>query len=280
MKKTALTLFLLLAVMAMMAQKAEKKAEKKQKRVERRERHLEKKDRHQQENRFLLVDLGASSNYTVDTRMAQNHYQGGGAYASLAYQHEKPKGFYDIQLGSFTYNSLNAAHEGASLDNFRYDSRIAYLRNTSALGEKWLFRLGGSLDFTYNARINYNLGNDALGHDGILSLGLASSLSRELHFFKRDWQFRADARLPLFAYLNRMPEYSLSGWGGTSSTFKPIGAYNRLNTGFSLFKPFHKHTPNGFQLSYNWDFYSFQDSDIHRVRVGNHQLGLAMLIRL
>lgn len=280
MKHLALTLLLLFAASMLVAQKPERKAEKKQKRTERKERKLEKKDIRQQEGRFLVLGMGGSANYTVDTRMAQNHYDGMGAYALLAYQHEKPKGFYDFKIGSFTYNSLNNAAERASMDNLRYDLQFSYLRNMKTSGTKWQWRLGGSADFTYNGRINFNLGNDAFGHDGIASLGIASSLSRDLRLIKRDWHFRAKASLPLFTYINRLPEYSLSGWGGTSSAFKPIGGFNRVSTGFSLFKPFHKHTDNGFQLSYNWDFYGFNDSEIHRVRVGNHQLGLAMLIKI
>lgn len=280
MKQTALTLLLIFASTFLLAQKAEKKAEKQQKRAEKTEKRIEKKEIRQQGNRYFRLGGGASNNYTVDTRMAQNHYQGFGAYAFLGYQTERKKGFYDMQLGGLTYHSLSAAHGESSMDNFRYDFRFRYLRNVSQIGDNWHFRLGGTADFTYNSRLHFTLSNDGFAHDMIGSLGIATSLSRDLHFFKRDWTFRAEAGLPLFAYVNRLPEYSLSGWGGTSHAVKPIGLYNRLNTSFSLFKPFHKHTDNGFLLSYSWDFYGFNDSDIHQVRTGTQQVGLAILMKI
>lgn len=280
MKHFALTMLLLLLASGLWAQKAERKAQRQQKRIERKEKKRLKKDTRQQENRMLILGAGGSANYTVDTRMAQNHYEGSGAYMSVGLLHEKPKGLYNIKYAGFTYNSLTNAAERASVNNIRYDFSFAYMRNMNFSNDNWRWRLGGAIDAIYNNRLNVNLSNDAVGHDGIVSLGLASSLDRNLHFFKRDWRFRAEAGLPLFAYINRLPEYSLSGWGGTSNAWKPIGSFNRLRTGISLFKPFHKYTPNGFQISYHWDFYGFNDSDIHRVRVGNHQLGVAMLIRL
>jgi hypothetical protein len=280
MKQVALTLILLFSASLLLAQKPEKKAAKKQKRTERKEKRLTKKDIAQQENRFLVIGGGGSANYSIDTRSAQNHYEGFGAYANVGYQHEKPKGFYSVNIGSLTYNDLTTASGRGNVDNFRYDFSFAYLRNMDFLNEKWTWRLGASADAIYNNRLNLNLGNDAVGHEGIASLGLATSLGRDFRLIKRDWSFRAEARLPLLAYINRLPEYSLSGWGGTSHAIKPIGAFNRLHTGFTVFKPFHKHTQNGFQVSYHWDFYGFNDSDIHRVRVGNHHLGLAMLIKL
>lgn len=280
MKHIALTLLLLFSASLLIAQEPEKKVEKKQRQTERKEKKRETKDVRQQENRFIVAGMGLSANYSIDTRMAQNHYDGIGAYAIIAYQHEKPKGFYDFKIGSLTYNNLTNAAERAVIDNFRYDLHFAYLRNMKTAGDKWQWRLGGIADFTYNGRLNFNLANDGFAHDLIGSLGLATSLDRGFRFIKRDWNFRAKASLPLVAYINRLPEYSLSGWGGTSSAIKPIGGFNRLHTGFAVFKPFHKHTQNGFQISYDWDFYGFNDSDIHRVRVGNHQLGLAMMIKI
>jgi len=280
MRKTALLFVMLLLGSLLLAQQTDKKAEKAQKKTAKKEKRLDKKDTRQQEARFLSIGMGASSNYTVDTRMAQNHYQGEGAYASIQFSHQKPKGYYEVNAGTFTYNFLSTASDAASVDNLRYDYHMAYYRNVSTLGEKWLWQVGGSTDFIYNNRLNLNLGNDGYAHDIIGSLSMVSALSRDFRFLKRDWHFRTHAHLPVVSYVNRLPEYSLSGWGSSVGAIKPIGWFNRLRTGFSIFKPFHKHTPNGFRFSYNWDFYAFDDSDIHKVRVGNHQLGLAMLIKL
>jgi hypothetical protein len=282
MKRTITFILLgLLGMCLLSAQEvSEKKAQRKQRREARKALRLEKKETRQQENRLLIVGAGGSLNYLVDTRMAQNHYQGLGGSLVVENQHEKPRGLYDIRMAGFQLNSLSAAHEQSGVSNFRYDFRFSYLRNVDTLGAHWRWRLGGAADFTYNGRTHPSLSNDAYAHDLIGSLGMATTLDRRFRFLKRDWQVEARADLPLIAYVNRWPGYSLSGSGESQQSVKPIGAFNRFHSRFSIFKPFHKYTPNGFRISYHWDFYAFNDSEIHRVRVANQGLSAALIIHL
>lgn len=231
--------------------------------------------------RYLLFDYGLGYNHSLDTRMSLSPYKGPGARIGFGMQAEKPHRRTEYQYASGRVDRILPAHLESLVWNSRYDGAFSYLRKVKPLApRKWDRWLGGSLLLSYNFRYAPRLSNSAVHWDGVAAIGPTAALRTPLRFFRADWLLDGRLSLPLLAYVNRLPAYALSGWGGTANYVAPIGRYTRLSTFVALSKRLGKLSPNRWQLSYAWDFYAFNESDIHRLRIANHSLTYTLWVKL
>lgn len=253
-----------------------KKELKEEKRVVKKAKRLTKR---LQKERFVGLEVGGLYNQSQDTRMESSVFDGFGGRVQFIYQSKTPKGLHDVDIAAGQLAFLSPPHEESQIQNWRGDINYYYLRDMKSLAQdKVLWRLGGAFNGTYNFRWNTRLSNSGVNWDGLGSLGVASQWSGGLNILREGaWDYRFT--LPLASYVNRLPSYSLSS-DGMDHSFAPIGKLTRLISEIGISQQLGRNSPNRMRLSYTWDFYALNESEIHDVRIANHQLLFVLLIKL
>ncbi len=228
--------------------------------------------------------LGLNSRYGVqqDLRLSPLTYRGPGIGMSMGDRKISPKSLEIFQLLA-SYNSLNPTHGESTTMNLYNDLSYAYLRDMGSLSrDNWKWYLGGEFSALTNVRTNTALGNSLAAWDGVAALGVSAAVlgSIELPLIHKEVALDYQLTLPLFAYINRGPAYSLPGLDPMVHYFKPLGSFTRVDSEMGLSFPLSKGNLNRLRFSYNWDFYGYADPTIHQVRSAQHKLGMELLIRL
>ncbi|MDX1905776.1 MAG: hypothetical protein SF053_01990 [Bacteroidia bacterium] len=232
-----------------------------------------------QRTHYLSLDAGTTYGQTLDARMAANRYFGAGLQLAIGGETQSPRGLKQTRYLDTRFLVLVPSHVSSMTFNTFNESYGTYFRNVRTLGA-WTLRAGGGWSVLANARINPSLGNSAFNTDAAVSAVAAGNLNRAVRLpLLGTWDLAYTLRLPLVSYLNRLPAYGLSGLGGTSSFVVPVGVFTRVNSSISLTRPISKGNPNLHRFAYAWDFYAFNDNEIHPLRVANHTLTYTLLIR-
>ena len=232
-----------------------------------------------QKERYIGFEVGGLYNQSQDTRMESSVFDGIGGRIQLVYSSQTPKGLHEVDMAAGQFAFLSPPHDESTIQNWRGDLNYHYLRNIKSLAQdKIMWRLGGAFVGTFNFRWNTRLSNSGVTWDGLGSLGIASHWSGKLNILREGaWDYRFT--LPLASYVNRLPTYSLSS-DGLDNSFAPIGKLTRVLSEVGISQKLGRNSPNRMRLSYTWDFYSLNESEIHDVRIANHQLLFVLLIKL
>lgn len=232
---------------------------------------------------YLVMGVNGRYGLTQDFRMSRSTYHGMGIGGILSYRMRSPKIWEEFLIDpSFTAQST--ASGVASLQNIYGGLDYRHLRHLKDLGAKqdWHLYLGGSIDTRANVKINSALGNSAAHWEGTSSLNLAAGLQKnvKLPLIKKPVGMDYQLMIPVFAYVNRGPEYSLSGLDDQNHVFTSIWGLPRVNSELGISFPFAKNNPNRLRVAYRWDFYGFNDNEIHPVRSAQHGLAVELLVNL
>ncbi|MEM6633371.1 MAG: hypothetical protein AAF694_27105 [Bacteroidota bacterium] len=256
-----------------------KRSKKELKQEKRQLKKARKLTRRFQKVRFFGVETGGIYSQVQDTRMQSSVFDGIGGKLNLTYISETPKGLHEVDLAGGQFAFLSPEHDESQIQNWRADINYHYLRDFRRLAnDKILWRLGGAFTGLYNFRWNTRLSNSGITWDGLASLGVASHWSGKLKIPREGaWDYRIT--LPLATYVNRLPTYSLSS-DGMDHSFAPIGTFTRILSEVGISQNIGRNSPNRVRLSYTWDFYSLNESEIHDVRVATHQVLFVFLVKL
>lgn len=235
------------------------------------------------QTKYLAMGLNGRYGLSQDFRMSQLTYSGFGVGVILAYRMRSPKVWEEFVIDpSVSFQS--ASNEQSSLINPYGGLSYRYLRHLTDLGSEqdWHLYLGGEVEALANARINNRIGNSAFHWEGIGALNLAAAIQKEvkLPLIKTPVSMDYQLMLPVFAYINRGPAYSLSGLDPQNHIFTSINGLSRVNSELGLTFPFSKNNPNKLRIAYRWDFYGFNDNEIHPVRSAQHGLAIELLVNL
>lgn len=231
---------------------------------------------------FLVLGLDNRYGVQQDLRLSPLTYRGIGAGMSMGDRKISPKALEIFQLLA-SFSSLSPVHGESTTRNFYNDLSYAYLRDMGSLSrDAWKWYLGGEFSALTNVRSNAALGNSLLAWDGVAALGVSAAVlgSVELPLIHKTVFLDYQVSLPLFAYINRGPAYSLPGFYPMTHYFKPLGRFTRVDSEMGFSFPLSKGNRNRLRFSYNWDFYGYADPTIHQVRSAHHKLGMELLIRL
>ena len=253
-----------------------KKELKKEKRVIKKAKRLTNR---LQKERYFGLEIGGLYNQSQDTRMESSIFDGFGGRIQAVYQSKTSKGLHDVDLAAGQLAFLSPPHDESSIQNWRGDINYYYLRDIKRIAnDKVLWRFGGAFNGTFNFRWNTRLSNSGVNWDGLGSLGVASQWSGSLPLLREGaWEY--SIALPLASYVNRLPSYSLSS-DGMDHSFAPIGKLTRVISEIGISQQLGRNSPNRMRLSYNWDFYALNESEIHDLRIANHQLLFVLLLKL
>ncbi|MEL7531749.1 MAG: hypothetical protein AAFN10_10595 [Bacteroidota bacterium] len=232
---------------------------------------------------YLVMGINARYGLTQDFRMSRLTYQGLGLGGIVSYRMRSPKIWEEILVDASFANQTTSTELG-SLENVYGGIDYRHLRHIKALGAKqdWHLYLGGSIDTRANVKVNTDLGNSGAHWEGISTLNLAAGLQKdfELPLIKTPVSMDYQLAIPLFAYVYRGPAYSLSGLDDQNHVFTSIWGLPRVNSELGLTFPFSQNNPNRLRIAYRWDFYGFNDNEIHPVRSAQHGLALELLVNL
>ncbi|MFK7923981.1 MAG: hypothetical protein AB8H47_18630, partial [Bacteroidia bacterium] len=235
------------------------------------------------QTKYMVMGLNGRYGLIQDFRMSGLTYQGTGPGLILAYRMRSPKVWEEFVVDpSVSFQTSN--NEQALLYNPYIGMSYRYLRHLTDLGSKqdWHLYLGGELEGRGNVRILSELGNSAAHWEGIGALNLAAAIQKDvkLPLIKTPVSMDYQLMLPVFAYVNRGPSYSLSGLDPQNHVFTSINGLSRVNSELGLSFPFSKNNPNKLRVAYRWDFYGFNDNEIHPVRSAQHGLAVELLVNL
>lgn len=256
---------------------SEELSPRQQRKAERKARRLEQRFL---KDRYIVSEYGLMFNQTQDTRMEQSIFRGPGAHLHLGYYSQTSKGLHDYDIGAGQFSYLFADHEGSEVLATRVDANYTYLHRLRAReGSSWGWQLGGAANLIWHFRYNETLVNSASNWDGIGALAVASEWSRNIRWGQRPTWIHYRAMLPLAAYVLRTPEFGLS-FTQNQQYFAPIGKFTRLYSEIGITRSLGRQSDNLIRLVYAWDFYALNDSDIHKVRVANHNLIFSFFLKM
>lgn len=252
--------------------------QKEAKQARKEERKARRLDLRFQKERFIVMNLGLIYKQAQDTRMAQNIYRGPGVFFYGGYRSDTPKGIH--QVGAKAQISLlSPQHDESSVLNPRFTFQYLYMGKLSGDLERGQWYIGGSLDGLFAYRISNELSNSGFNWDGIGSLSAAGGWFKNMKLLKRDMQLRGIVSLSLLSYVNRFPEYSVSS-GGVSETISVLGKFSRMISQWTLDWKLGRRSENLLQLGYTWDLYLYPETEIHKLRIAEHQLTIGLLVKL
>ena len=266
-------LLLVLAGAGLFAQDKPGKAEKRQLKT------AAKLEIRSQRIHYLTLELGGAFGQTLDRRMALNRYAGAGLYAGAGITTWGPKGWKYHDLLATRFLGIAQSHAQSIAFNTFNESQGLYFQRLADRGG-WQLYAGGGWSTLVNARINPALGNSSVHGEALIS-GQAGALAARNVKIPLLGNCRVEylLRLPLFTAVGRVPSYGLSGLGGPSLALAPLGDFTRVSSRLAISRPIRKGNPNHWQLAYSWDFYSYNDNEIHPLRVANHALTYSLFIR-
>ena len=239
--------------------------------------------RNQQKEKYFILGIGATYNRILDKQMSGNNYYGAGGTFWWGRQVTTPK-----LMKSFHFFKGNVAglfppslQSQVIMGMIESDVAYTYTLNTSK-ESPWTLRVGGFASLFGNLRFNTALGNSALNYDIMLSVGPAFQAERKFTIpllelpALLDYRFR----VPLLAYLNRLPDYSLPYFGSPKGFFMPFGRQGRVVSDLGLILPLRSGNLNRVRFAYTWDFYGYRESEIFVTRVASHALTIALQVKL
>lgn len=266
-------LLLVLAGAGLFAQDKPGKAEKRQLKT------AAKLEIRSQRIHYLSLEMGGAFGQTSDRRMAFNRYTGSGLYLGAGLTTWGPKGWMYHDLLATRFLGLSQAHGQSIAFNTFNESQGLYFRRL-ADRSGWQLYAGGGWSTLVNARILPALGNSSI-HAEVLISGQAGGMAvRDINLpLLGKYRMEYLLRLPLISTIGRIPSYSISGLPGPSLGLAPIGDLTRVSSRLAISRPIRKGNPNLWQLAYSWDFYGYNDNEIHPLRVANHALTYSLFIR-
>ncbi len=140
-----------------------------------------------------------------------------------------------------------------------------------------LWAAGGGLSGEYLANFYSKLVNDAFHGDGFVSLNATASYTKEFQLLRRNAWFRSSLFVPVFSYINRIPDYNI---GGVEHVFAGPGTFRKLGVRAELIKLMKHSEENGFSISYEWDFWHLKnEKEGLPVRTANHRLRIGFWLK-
>lgn len=171
---------------------------------------------------------------------------------------------YNHLQGPSTLNSQFRSPQGRIESNF-----LRHLKNDWAVG--------GGLSGEYMANFYSKLENDAFHGNGIVSLNATASFTEDFQLLKKDAWFRSSVTLPLFSYINRIPDYNI---GGMEQIFAGPVSFRRLSFKAELIKMMKHSKENRVSISYEWDFWHLKNEEEGLpVKVANHRLRIGFWLK-
>ena len=235
-----------------------------------------RKTKQLERNRYLIFEYGLLANQTQDTRMAQSTYSGPGALLQVGYRKLTPKGMHDADMGMGSFALLFPDHEESQILNTRVEGGYTYLKNMKPMGNtSW--RLGGAFQALFNFRYNPDLVNSSVNWDFVTSLAVASEWEKNVKLLRRDMLLHYRLTIPVVALVNRFPRFAISGESAQYKMALP-GKYTRITSEIGLTKQMSGRTQNRYRLTYLWDFYAYNESDIHQLRIASHSLIFSLFL--
>lgn len=218
---------------------------------------------------YSITSLGLSAAQVQDTKMAPNLYSGLGGVAGMGWfnMHRKHQTKATLEF-SYTMPSFNEAI-GADYNNVRAMFSFNHRRFLNPDNPKWL--VGADLHVTDGFRFYGYLGNSAVHNDLIIGLRPQIGYQNKRRILRRDAFWYSNFGVDALAFVNRAPEYNLSG---SNSYLRPVGGFNhfRFDIGFSRAMRF---SENRFGMEYTWDFYAYNELEgLHKTRSAQHFITL------
>lgn len=237
-------------------------------------------------NRYLVAELGNSSQSMYDEAISYVRYKGSGMAPAFSL----------LKTGDNKYRLLNVSASFVTLTTdrsnglrpmevkttrFTMDYRL--LKKIKEWGEKTKLYIGGEIGFLFNFKRAEQLDNSQLVYDYALTIGPAAKLDKTVTFRKRDCILSAALGIPLLShiarpyYLNRIefidPKNDFIGDILNNSQLVTVNKNLRINSGLALTYPlFNK---NALRIGYSWDFY--KTTTINSVYAAEHLISLAFL---
>ena len=229
---------------------------------------------------YLVLETGGAYSINQDLSASNQIYKGAGFGLSIGQYIERPKTIRDYEILGLT-NQFNKSQSGVSSFDWTVTMNYGYLFILNHEDEKkWRIAIGPKLDFLTQFRLIPALGNSSTYWDAMLTLGGVCRIDKiiNLPLINKDVSFYSEAHLPIVGYLNR-PSYGIPGWE-ILHEFAYLGKMIRLETEVGIITPIRKDNPNLLRISYNWDFFRFQDNEVYRVVTGHHAFNLGLFVRI
>ncbi len=141
--------------------------------------------------------------------------------------------------------------------------------------ESW--EAGGGLSAEYLMYLYTKLGNDSYHGDGIASFNAAGFYKKPFRLLKTDAWLRSGIIIPLFSYVNRIPEYNINGM---EHILVGPDNYRRISLCTQIIKKLKHSDENRISISYKWDFGFLDDSGgQYPARIAYHRLSFGFWLK-
>lgn len=235
------------------------------------------KQRHQEKleliDRYQISGPVVSYGTAQDQRISQLIYPGPGAGIYWESFRVSP-GWTTITSLRLQYNHLRGPETLNEV--FRNPhGRLETLFLYHTLNESW--EVGGGLSADYQMLIYEKLVNDSYHGDGIASFNVSAFYKKPFQLMKKDAWLRTGLIIPIFSYVNRMPEYNISGM---KHILVGPDKYRRVSMRTGIIKKLKHSEENKVSISYEWDFSFLDDSDGQfPARAAYHRLSLGFWLK-
>lgn len=240
-----------------------------------------------QKTRYLPFGLGASYESVQDFGLSPLIYRGMAFNFNFGYFEEKENYIDRSQVMMHVGGLMNKHQNSFSSSLIRGDYSYTHVRKIKTfLYDELQYFLGGQLLLTGNSRINSRITNIALGYDFSGSLGLANWVRYNFNLFERDFTCDANINVPFATFMMRPGYTSLSDFTNPDANelktiirrgqWASFGKFVRFSNLFQL--SYHLKNGNALMLSYNWDFYAFNQEN--RVKAAYHAVYITTLFNL
>ncbi|MCI4671358.1 MAG: hypothetical protein MRZ79_24670 [Bacteroidia bacterium] len=236
-----------------------------------------------QTQRYMMFGLGGGWYNFQDLQMSNGRYSGPAAQAEWRRWEISPKAKQDIIWFRAAGGLTTAFHGATDAQVFQPEFRFTYTHNMAKWGAKndRIIRFGGYVSMMANFRNNAALNNSSIYLDVMPSIGPAVDIEIPfvLPLFKTNSTFSYQAATSLFAFMNALPAYSLSG-GESANYFLPFGRQGRFMSEAAMIIPIRKKNANMLKISYNWELLGYRESEFFKARFGQHNLLFTLMVNL
>ena len=242
------------------------------------------------------LSFGSGLTYTsvADKGMSPLTYGGFSVSPGFGLERNKAKTYsalsFHVNIGNLTPD-INPDLTNANAAYFRTDLDLIHLYFLKNLKENDLpVFIGGAFNNYGSVRVHTAYSNNSFNYEIVSSLSVAGRISKDIKIKKRQAQLQWQLMLPLVAFVQRpgfafaAPHYYLENDRSAAGAFLKSGNlttwndYFRLNSKIS-FNYFLKNS-NAFRLSYEWDFYKYDEIEINRMQLGEHTISIALIFDL
>jgi len=240
-----------------------------------------------QKTRYLPFGLGASYQSVQDLGMSPLIYRGAAFNLTFGYIEEKENYIDRNQFLLHVGGMINKHQESFSTTLLRGDYSYLHVRKvTSFYNDNMNYFLGGQLAFAANSRINGRLTNIGFGYDFLQSIGVSNWARYKFQLFERDFTLDANINIPVLTFIMRPNYTSIGDFTNPEANeakalldrgkLVSLGKFVRISNLFHL--SYYLKNGNAFMLSYNWDFYSY--NQVNRVKAAYHAVYFTTLFNL